>query len=156
MGIRAKFTIKDINDGINLAIEEVWDSIVEVLNYVGLEAVKTARDEHERNYTDQTGNLRASIGYVIAFDGNVINEYGFDPNAAKTTKKKRDGITGASEGRQAAFDAIKGSKGYILSVTAGMEYGGEVEKRQYNVLTFTAAQAEETARQMLQQYFVLA
>jgi D-serine deaminase-like pyridoxal phosphate-dependent protein len=152
MGIKAKFTMKDIEHGHQAAIAEVHERIVQGLAAVGEFAIGLARDEHAKNYTDQTGNLRASIGYVLSYDGDVIFEAGFDPNAAKDTKKQRDGVTGAAEGRQLAVEIAK-QRGYTLVVVAGMNYGVYVEKRNYDVLTFTEAQARIMANNLVKQIF---
>jgi hypothetical protein len=154
MGIRAKFT----NDAIRKIMANeagmVHRAIVERLNYIGLHAISLARDYHERNYKDQTGNLRASIGYVVTYNGNIVNEGGFDPDAATRTLKEKDGETGSKEGKSLAYKlAERRKKGFVLIVVAGMQYGKYVEKRDYDVLTFTEANARIMADKLFKEIF---
>ena len=153
MGIKAKFNVNDVvRQATVQAVENVNRIMFNNLAFVGEEAVKIAREQG--SYKDQTGNLRASTGYVIAYNGNIIGEDGFDPSAAKTTKKNRDGATGAKEGRELATEiAAQHKKGYALVVVAGMNYGQWVEKRNYDVLTFTEASARILANELMSKAF---
>jgi len=153
MGIRAKFDVRDVATRVIAEeVARVRRVIINNLAYVGEEAVKIARDQG--SYTDQTGNLRASIGYVISQDGNIIIEHGFDPNAAKRTKKTRDGATGAKDGKGLAVEiATRHKNGFVLVVVAGMNYGKWVEKRDYDVLTFTEANARILANELMSKAF---
>ena len=92
-----------------------------ILHRIGQEAVNWARENG--NYTDRTGNLRNSIGYVIfkhrvdiAFEGN------------QPAKQNKDVIINLTK------DKIP-NKGYALVVYAGMEYGIYVEAKGYIVLS---------------------
>jgi len=153
MGINAKFNVKDVVEQmVSEEAAKVHAKIFENLAYVGDEAIKLAREKG--SYTDQTGNLRASTGYVISYNGKIISDAGFDPNAAGKTKKQRDGQTGASGGKTFAYEmAGKHKNGFVLIVVAGMYYGAYVEKRQYDVLTFTEAQARIVAEKLFGQMF---
>ena len=140
--------MQNVNKAIADETRKIHHLIVQNLAYVGEEAIKLAREKG--SYTDQTGNLRASTGYVISYNGKIELDTGFDPGAAQNPKKQRDGITGASTGRQLAYElASKHRNGYILVVVAGMYYGEYVEKRQYDVLTFTEANARILAEKLL-------
>ena len=57
-------------------------------NRVGVECENVARIQG--NYSDQTGNLRSSVGFIVADDGEIVQISGFD--------KVKDGQT---EQRQA-------------------------------------------------------
>ena len=151
MGIRAKFNKSVIDVALDHAVAEAHQLIIQHLAAVGEYAVNLARNHG--NYKDQTGNLRASIGYVISYNGDVKLEQGFDPNAATQTKKRRDGVTGKSEGRQLAVEIASHTSGYALVVVAGMNYGKYVERRNYDVLTFTEAQAKEKANGLFREMF---
>jgi len=155
MGIRALFSLKSIFDKHASEEAKVQRGIIEKLARVGEEAIAIARTSG--NYTDQTGNLRGSIGYVISYGGHVVGDAGFDPNVARETKKQRDGQTGAKEGKNLAYEmAGRHKSGYALVVVAGMYYGFYVEKRQYDVLTFTEAQARILANELLGNMFKVA
>ena len=95
------------------------------------------------SYTDQTGNLRSSIGYVVVKDG-IIVENG-------KSQKYLEGTLGEGEGvkfaRQLAADAPR--KGIVLIVSAGMNYAAYVEARGYNVLTSAELLADSLVPQIL-------
>ena len=153
MGIKAKFNVNEVvRQATTQAVEDVHRVMFNNLSFVGEEAVKIARERG--SYTDQTGNLRASTGYAVAYNGSVIGDNGFDPNAATSTKKTRDGGTGAKEGKDLAVEiASQHKKGYVLVVVAGMNYGKWVEKRNYDVLTFTEANARILANELMSKAF---
>lgn len=145
--------MKEVNRTVADEVDKVHHLIVRNLAYIGEYAVTLARDEHAKNYKDQTGNLRASVGYVIARDGSPIQEYGFDADAAKSTQKEKDGDTGAMQGKNLAIVLAKQTSGFTLVIVAGMQYGIYVEKKQYDVLTFTEANARILANDLFRKMF---
>jgi len=153
MAVIAKFNVKDVTEKVTHdEVAKIHGLIIRNLARVGEEAVKLAREKG--SYTDQTGNLRASTGYVISYNGKTINEAGFDPGAARKTQKMRDGQTGAREGKGLAYEVMsKYKNGFVLVVVAGMYYGQYVEKRQYDVLTFTEANARIMAKELFDDLF---
>ena len=101
-----------------------------VLNELGMELVKIARDEH--NYTDRTGNLTNSMGYAVIKGHNVL----------------LSGGDGAGEGARAALEtclklAGQNSHKYTLAIVAGMDYAAYVEAKGYNVLIPAELQARK-------------
>lgn len=97
----------------------------QMLLYLGEEFVDKAR--LSGNYTDRTGNLRASIGYIILKDGSIIS------------KNFQGGDVGRSKGVQVANEvAGKHPKGFVLIGVAGMEYAAAVEANNYDVITGSA------------------
>lgn len=107
--------------------EEYNRKAVHYLRQLGERVVKYARNDESaaRHYTDRTGNLRSSIGYIVVQDGQVIDS---------AFKGK------TSEGRQMGFDyaqkvanQLSKSKTYLVWV-AGMEYASYVEARGYDVI----------------------
>jgi hypothetical protein len=147
MGIKAKFKTDDVFRAMESRRTEIGRLIIRNLAYVGEHAVKIAREAHAMNYTDRTGNLRSSVGYVIVKDGRIVSSGGFDPAAASGEK-------GAKEGRAFAEQLAKRyTKGYVLIVVAGMYYGTYVEKREYNVVTFTKIEAEKMAKEVMGNFF---
>lgn len=107
------------------AKEEYDRKAIVFLQSIGERVVKYAR-EHG-SYTDQTGNLRHSIGYVIIQYGKVVSENFSNGN-------------GYPEAQQAARDAamkvaseLPNMHTYLVWV-AGMEYARYVEARGYDVI----------------------
>ncbi len=89
-------------------------------------------------YTDRTGNLRSSLGYVVILDGEV----------------QRQSIKGDKpEGRMEAETlldelAAEYGEGIVLIVVAGMEYAAAVESKGFDVLTGSAPLASEVLAEL--------
>lgn len=81
------------------------------------------------SYMDQTSNLRNSIGYVIAFNGKVI-ECEFKHSSGITNKA-------AFFAENKIHEMLVGDSGYTLLIIAGMNYARNVENRGKNVLAGT-------------------
>ncbi|MBQ9546757.1 MAG: hypothetical protein IJU90_05675 [Bacteroidales bacterium] len=110
------------------------------LKYVGEQCIRDAR--LKGSYTDRTGNLRSSIGYVIAHRGNVLLESAFN-----TVNNGSDGTKG---GKNYAHQlAQQYSSGLVLIVVAGMNYASYVQRRGYNVTASAELIAEQLVNQML-------
>lgn len=73
---------------------------------------------HQPNYIDWTGNLRHSIGYLVAVDGEIINADLQNTEANETAQK--------------ALSKYK--DGIVLIMVAGMKYAYYVSKKGYDVL----------------------
>lgn len=144
------------------AVEKVGKMVEFELKYVvGLKAVTHAKENGR--FTDQTGNLRSSIGFVLAKDGHIIEDGGFSPvqgygeNMAivrfKTKSGKEvsfhakgksgNGAQGLEEGKRYARELAEASgAGYTLIIVVGMDYAEYVEAKGYNVLTETESYLE--------------
>lgn len=101
-----------------------------VLNEIGMELVKIARDEH--NYTDRTGKLTNSMGYAV-IKGHHLLQVGGE---------------GSGEGSKAAMETCLKVAGetpykYTLAIVAGMDYAAYVEAKGYNVLIPAELQASK-------------
>lgn len=134
MGIKANFSMGDIQqrnqqfvDGILIAIEEVLQrSIIEV--------VKIAKNKAAggKYYTDRTNNLRSSIGYVLYKDGQKVSA---------SFEKAGDGgdgngAVGAQKGLAYADSVANSfSSGYVVVMVAGMDYAAYVEAKGFDVIT---------------------
>ncbi len=100
------------------------------------------------SYKDQTGNLRSSIGYIIAKDGEVVKEN------FKESDKGTDKTTGKYKGRRLAEEvSLSHTGGYILVGVAGMEYATAVEAKGYEVISGANAQCEKYLRDTLKSVF---
>ena len=129
MGIKPKFKYSDIERAVNTELINIERGVLAILQRVGEEFVRDARMGIDINsgafpkgdYTDQTANLRSSIGYFILRDGNVVAE-----NLSGTSK-------GVSAAR--AVLASVGKQGYSIVGVAGMEYASHLESMGYNVIS---------------------
>ena len=100
------------------------------------------------SYKDQTGNLRSSIGYIIAKDGEVVKEN------FKESDKGTDKTTGKYKGRRLAEEvSMSHTGGYILVGVAGMEYAAAVEAKGYEVISGANTQCEKYLRDTLKSVF---
>lgn len=109
-----------------IRVKEEYDrKAIVFLQTVGERVVKYAR-EHG-TYTDQTGNLRHSIGYVIVQYGKVVTEnfsngQGF-PEAQENARKSALSVV----------QNLPKTKTFLVWV-AGMEYARYVEAKGYDVI----------------------
>lgn len=138
MAIRQRTTRREINDAVAERLERMIQARIYALKVVGEKVVNEARLHH--SYTDQTGNLTSSIGYVVVRDGNIVGGSSFEVF--------KDGNEGAKQGRAFAEQlAGKYFNGLVLIVVAGKEYAKYVSARGYNVLE----SAELLAKQLIAQ-----
>lgn len=120
------------------------NEILTRLAYIGEKSIETARLSGD--YTDRTGNLRSSVGYIVLNEGQLWTSGGFDSQINSGT----EGDDGAEDGLSAAIQrAEEFPSGYTLIVVAGMEYASYVENRDYEVLSFTEAEAKRIAEDLL-------
>ena len=47
--------------------------MLKVLTFIGVQSVEYAKDFG--TYHDRTGNLRASVGYAVIMNGEILNQY---------------------------------------------------------------------------------
>jgi hypothetical protein len=142
MGIKANFK-GSMDNVLRTFLAEVERQIIESLCRIGEEAVAFVRKPHARDWEDQTGNLRSSIGYVVFKDGRQIRQSTFE---TVPPKEKRENVkyNGASEGLALAQEVGSTHKeGYTLVVVAGMNYAVHVESKGRDVLTSAEKQAEK-------------
>lgn len=136
MGIKPKTPKRQIEQYTLEQIRKKEQEIIETLLYIGEKCVNDARTKG--GYTDRTGNLRNSIGYVVIHDGNVVSPMSFK------------GGKGAEEG-QKFIDKLKAhyKKGFTLIVVAGMSYASYVEAKGLNVLASSELKAIDMTPRML-------
>lgn len=130
----------------NYVIEQVENArigAINALNYVGLECVNEARSSGK--YTDRSGNLRSSIGYVVLEDGVQIKKGTF--NKVLTTATEAEAKSNELMTRLASTY----NTGLVLVVVAGMDYAAYVEAKGYNVLNSAETLAKKLVPQMLKQ-----
>lgn len=134
MGIEQTTPNDEIDAYIQQHLERMERTIVKSLSYIGEKCVKQARDHAA--FTDQTGNLRSSIGYVVIKEGVVVQESSFE--------QVKNGSEGVQSGKVFIHNvAAKFPRGIVLVVMAGMNYAASVEARNLNVLTSAELLAEQ-------------
>lgn len=124
--------------------ERMTEAIIYNLKVVGEKVINRGRITAEKgnDFTDQTGNLRSSIGYVITVDGEVVMESSFDV--------VKNGAEGAQSGRKFANSlAGRFPQGICLIVVAGKNYAKYVAARGYDVLDSAELLAQKLVPQML-------
>jgi len=114
MGLKPQFSNATIVGDLEKFAREQESKFIEAMAYIGDDFVNAARTKGA--YKDQTGNLRASIGYSVVKDGRVVK---FDNKSDFADQK----ISELSQ------------TGIYLIVFAGMEYALYVEAKGYDVLT---------------------
>lgn len=157
MGV--KFTINgketaDINamfKDIDAAAGRIKSRIIMAVRLACLATVRRARElpsppetmrgkPHQPNYIDQTGVLRASIGFAIYDQGQRVME-----NFEK-------GGEGAAQGIKTAEDVSKKFPDKIVAiVVAGADYAAAVESHGYFVLSEPASHLGEILQSYLRQ-----
>jgi hypothetical protein len=117
MGIKPTFSQQDILQAFKLKAQRMDAAIVSRFVFVGETFVRNARSKG--NYTDQTGNLRSAISYIVFKDG---------------IKRSPGAISDLSKNLIAELRS-KYMKGYVLIVCTGMDYAAAVESKGKDVLT---------------------
>ena len=116
--------------------------LVRRLLYCAEEIANAARQTD--SYQDQSGNLRSSLGCVVAIDGNVVGEYGFVPIL--------NGQEGAEEGKQYVRElAAQYPKGIVLIAVAGKKYAVYVSARGKDVLDSAELLADKLVPEYLKE-----
>jgi len=133
------FSQGEVDRRIDRFKASIEQRIIWTLTMVGENFVNDARST--RTYKDRTGNLRSSIGYIIARDGNIIQE----------------NIEGKAEGRAQAkkiTDEVlrENKKGFVLIAVAGMEYAAAVESKGYDVITGSIPAAKALLKSKIKEY----
>ena len=122
--IKANFSREALRRFMDGRLERINDALIMELQTIGEKVVAHARDLRPPvSFVDQSGNLRASIGYVIYANGKPLVKDFVDHN---------------------------GPKGIVLVVVAGMNYASYVEANNRDVLTSAEHLAEKLVPEMIQ------
>ena len=113
--------MSEINAAIQNETQRVEMLTIRALSYLGELCVIEARNRpKEISWVDRTGNLRSSVGYIIAKGGKIIKYSDF--------QQVKAGSEGVDEGKKFAEMLAKQSlSSYVLVVVAGMNYAEYVE-----------------------------
>lgn len=149
-------------------VNRLLNAIIYNLGVIGEKVVNEARERG--SYTDRTGNLRSSTGYVIVVDGKIAQMSSFQAirgqgeNAQRvsfTTKAGKqvdywakgatgDGSQGKAEGESFARSlASRYPRGIVLIVVAGMNYASYVAAKGFNVLASSQLLADKLVDDLL-------
>ena len=122
MGIEATFGAGSIADRVAAFQKRLEAATIYMLKYMGESLITYAKEQ--RSYTDQSGNLTNSIGYVIVQSGDPIHYGGFIQPG-----------DGADAGLKVALKMAKNApNSFSLIILAGMNYAACVEAKGYNVI----------------------
>ena len=127
MVLKPLFKMYEIDAFINKKVSSVTEAILAELKELGEACVQEARQSGQ--YHNITGNLRSSIGYVIANNGRAV---------FSNFQQVKDGSKGVAEGRKFAEEKASKHSGYVLVIVAGMDYALYVESNGKNVLSTTS------------------
>ena len=140
MALKQLTPMQEIDDYIEQQMKRINDALVYNLKYVGEQCLNAARQSQA--YRDQTGNLRSSVGYVLAMDGKIIEQSTFEVVS--------NGAAGAKSGIQYAKEVIRQfPEGIVLVVVAGMRYAAQVAARRGDVIDSAELLAEKLVPQIL-------
>jgi len=139
-----------IEQYVRARAERLVQAVIYNLSVIGEKVLNKARSTD--SYKDQTGNLRSSIGYVIAVDGSIVKISSF-----ALSEKGSDRVTGQTAGKAFAEELVRRfPTGIVLIVVAGMNYASCVSAKGYDVLDSSELLAEELVPKMLKQLGITA
>lgn len=143
MGIDPRFTPADVRQRMTRFLEAIERAQIKRLQYLGEMCVKHAREvPATTGFTDQTGNLRSSIGYMVFKNGIAVNE---------SYAPVKEGSEGVIKGKTLAKRiGSKYTEGIALVVTAGMNYAVHLESKGRDVLTSAESLAKTELPKMVE------
>lgn len=125
-------------------VERLQQALVRNMCVIGEQVLNAARSTN--SYKDQTGNLRSSLGYVVAVDGEIVTMSDF----AVVQGPKGNSGEGAKTGKEYVLEVLRNfPQGIVLLVVAGMSYAACVSAKGYDVLDSAQLQADKLVPQML-------
>lgn len=129
-GLKSFFNASQVTGILEQFQRDIDDKTLQTLQYLGEEFVNKARLND--TYKDRTGNLRSSIGYIILYNGEVV-----DSNFKGKEVGKKKGEDFADE------VALAHPRGWVLIGVAGMAYAAAVEAKSYDVITGSAPNSND-------------
>lgn len=145
MGIRMTTKLDEIHKVLMKEANRVERLTIRALSYLGEQCVSRVRNRGgNKSWYDQSGNLRSSVGYVIAYNGSIIQYSDFN--------QIKQGSEGVTVGKKLAEELVKRySSDYVLVIVAGMNYAEYVERKDNkDVLASTELWAIDQAPKMLE------
>ena len=145
MGIRMTTKLDEIHKVLMKEANRVERLTIRALSYLGEQCVSRVRNRGgNKSWYDQSGNLRSSVGYVIAYNGSIIQYSDFN--------QIKQGSEGVTVGKKWAEELVKRySSDYVLVIVAGMNYAEYVERKDNkDVLASTELWAIDQVPKMLE------
>lgn len=142
MGIKPTYNTNQVMQKLQNNMETISQIISLRMAYIGERVVNHCRNiPPEIGFTDRTGALRSSIGYVVYTQGRptVSNFVGTNTEGTQQGKTLADRI------------ASRYKTGWVLVVVAGMNYALAVESRGRDVLTSGEQMAKYEVNRMVDQ-----
>lgn len=142
--------MSDVQAYTNKWLARVEAAIIRRLQFLGEKCLTEARTNH--TYTDQTGNLTSSMGYIVVANGSIVDTAGFNQGVKSISSGTgtKYGGDGSQIGKSLAESlALNYRTGYALIVVAGMSYAAYVESKGFNVLTSAEQLADKQLPVML-------
>ena len=133
MPVKMTTTNAEVEKYLKGELAKRYQAIIRNLRYLGEKCSNEAREAGR--YTDRTGNLRASIGYVVMSDGKPIAPPVVSVGTPEGEAQSRKTL------QQVSSETT--DRGFVLVVVAGMHYAKYVEAKGLNVLTSAQLLAEE-------------
>jgi hypothetical protein len=150
MPIKQLTPMQEVRKYLNDSIERKTEVLIRITCYSGEAGLIVARING--SYFDRTGNLRSSIGYIVAKDGQIVETSGFTQVPPKQSQQG-DKFDGAKQGEDFARQIIKKyPQGIALVESAGMNYSGYVSAKGYDVLDSAQAETKRVFLQLLKQH----
>lgn len=140
MGLTPRYSGEDVRKLLLQKQERIFKAIVNMLAYLGEQCVNHARSAGD--YTDRTGNLRSSIGYVVLANGKKVKQNFLSVGGPQGVSKAKALV----DELQSRFPT-----GFALIVVAGMNYAYYVETKGRNVLSSAEHYAQSRLPDMIRQ-----
>ena len=145
MGIRMTTKLDEIHKVLMKEANRVERLTIRAFSFLGEQCVSRVRNRGgNKSWYDQSGNLRSSVGYVIAYNGSIIQYSDFN--------QIKHGSEGVTVGKKLAEELVKRySSDYVLVIVAGMNYAEYVERKDNkDVLASTELWAIDQVPKMLE------
>lgn len=138
-----------VQDYLKVQLDRREKVLLNILFYTGEEGTNVAR--LSGSYTDRTGNLRSSTGFVVVKDGRIVSTSGF-VQIPPRERKDGDVYDGGKQGKEFIRKIVSEfPQGIALIEVAGMNYSGYVSAMGYDVLDSSEDAAERMLTQLLKQ-----
>lgn len=118
--------LKALDNKLKRISNKYFELCIAEYSRIARQCVADARNKskNEGGFDDQTGNLRASMGYVIYYNGKLAKQ---DFEGVEKGKK-----IGSELANKIGKEYVKG---WVIVIVAGMEYASHVEALGYDVIT---------------------
>lgn len=144
MSIQPRFDPSDVRKRFEKFIEVIEKRQILRLQFLGEMCVKHAKEvPASAGFTDQTGNLRSSIGYMIFKNGVAIHD-----RFSQIGEGSEGVLTGQALAKKVG---ARFTEGIGLVVTAGMHYSVYLEAKGRDVLTSAEILAKQELPRMVEE-----